>query len=368
MDVSGGACQNLASSSFLWSILMRILLLNQMREGGFRAFDYADLEGMRGGERTLVYLADALGRRGHEVVVACAGVPGSVRHGDMTVADPDVAVAGAYDVAISNNFAKAFDGVSAPIKIVWTHNPGFSRAHIKADFLAKLRHRPHLVHLSRYTQARSWFLPRSGATIIRHGMPAQLLDGCQREKAPAPVAVFSSYAGRNLRRVIAAWRDVVHARAPEARLIVTAEVEPKHLGGLAAHDLARFNIDIVGTLPWSKLMQLMRTVRVLVAPGHFQETYNLLSVEAAACGVPTVTMGIGALGERVVHDETGWIAKSVPDMGTALVRILTDDALWRRYHAACLEHPDLVSWEQQAAEWENYIRRVMDRARAVASA
>lgn len=347
---------------------MRILFLNQMREGGFRAFDYADIEGMRGGERTLLYLAEALGRRGHEVVVACAGVPGSVRHGSIAVAEPNAALAGRYDVAISNNFAKAFDGVDAPIKIVWTHNPGFSRAHIKADFLAKLRYRPYLVHLSRYTQSRSWFLPRSGETIIRHGMPSQLLERrTRRDAAPAPVAVFSSYAGRNLRQVIAAWRDVVHARVPEARLIVTAEVEPKHLGGLALHDLARFDIDIVGTLPWSKLMDLMRTARVLVAPGHFQETYNLLSVEAAACGVPTVTLGIGALRERVVHDETGWIARSAREMGTALVRILTDDALWLRYHRACLEHPDLVSWEQQAVAWEKYILQIMERAGAAAS-
>ena len=102
-------------------------------------------------------------------------------------------------------------------------------------------------------------------------------------------------------------------------------------------------------------MELLRSARVLVAPGHFQETYNLLSIEAAACGVPTVTMGIGALRERVVHDDTGWIASSVADMGAALVRILTDDALWLRYHRASLTHPDLLSWDEQAAEWERYI-------------
>lgn len=338
---------------------MRILFLNKMREGGFRAFDYADLEGMRGGERTVLYLAESLGQRGHDVVITCAGAPGTTSSGSITVVDPDVAREHSYDVAISNNFAHAFDGVDAPLKIIWTHNPGFSAAHVKADFLAKLRHRPHLVHLSKYTQARSWFLPRAGQAIIGHGMPAELLEQRRaRDVPPPPIAVFSSYAGRNLSKVIEAWRDVVHPSAPAARLLVTAEVEDKHLAGVAAADLAQLNIEILGTLPWSRLMELLRTARVLVAPGHFQETYNLLSVEAAACGVPTVTMGIGALRERVIHDETGLIARSVPEMGAALARILTDDALWLRYHRASLAHPDLIGWEQRAEEWEDYIARL----------
>jgi len=87
----------------------------------------------------------------------------------------------------------------------------------------------------------------------------------------------------------------------------------------------------------------------------FRYARDRLLIEAAACGVPAVTMGIGALRERVVHDRTGWIAGSVADMGAALVRVLGDDALWLRYHRASLEHPDLVSWEQRGAEWEAYL-------------
>lgn len=328
-----------------------------MRDGGFRAFDYSGIESMRGAERTVLYLAEALGARGHDVVVTCAGAPGSISRGGISIADPDAAVDRDYDVAVSNNFASAFDGVKAPIKIVWTHNPGFSRAHIRADFIAKLRHRPYLVHLSDYTRTRSWFLPRSGETIIRHGMPSELIaQRAARTVPPAPIAVFSSYAGRNLRKVIVAWRDVVHAQLPSARLVVTSEAEPKHLAGLSAAELARLNVEIVGTLPWSKLMQFLRQeARLLVAPGHFQETFNLLSVEAAACGVPTVTMGIGALRERVVPDRSGVIARSTKEMGSAMVRILADDALWLRYHQGSLAHPDLVGWDQRAIEWEAYM-------------
>jgi glycosyltransferase involved in cell wall biosynthesis len=339
---------------------MRILFLDKTREGASRTFTYDEIETLRGGECTILHLAEALAVRRHDVVVATLPGLGSSTHGSVVIADPKTALAGEYDVAISNNYAHAFNGVTAATKIIWTHNPGFSWTHVKADYLWKLRHRPHVVHLSKYTCDRSWFLPRAGHTIIHHGLPPALLDARKlRQSSPPPIAIFSSYAGRNLAKVIQAWRDVVHPAAPEARLVVTAEVEQRHLGGVSQDDLACLNIEIVGLLPRSELMNLLRSARVLVAPGHFQETYNLLSVEAAACGVPTVTMGIGALKERVLHDQTGWIAPSIQEMGLAIVRLLTDDALWLRYHQACLSHPDLASWDDRAATWESYMRSLV---------
>ena len=333
---------------------MRILFLNKTRADEFRDFDYASLEGLRGAERTSLYLAEALGARGHEVVLTCAGAPDLTRIGHVTIASPAAALAQSYDVAISNNFAKAFDGVDAPVKMVWTHNPGFTQTHLKADLIAKWRHKPYLVHLSQYTRKRSWMLPRSGEAIIHHGMPSGLLDArAARDTPPPPIAVFASYAGRNLRKVIRAWCDVVHPRAPQAQLIVTSDAEPKHLDGRTPAELRAHNIEIRGTVPWTQLMALLRTARVFIAPGHWQETYNLLSIEAAACGVPTVTMGIGALRERVIHDQTGCIEPTVSRMGAAITRILTDDALWQRYHCACLAHPDLMTWEQCAQQWES---------------
>lgn len=343
---------------------MRILFLNKTRADEFRDFDYASLEGLRGAERTSLYLAEALGARGHEVVLTCAGAPDATRIGHVTVASPAAALAQSYDVAISNNFAKAFDGVAAPVKMVWTHNPGFARTHLKADLLAKWRHKPHLVHLSQYTRKRSWMLPRSGDTIIHHGMPADFLDArAARDAPPPPIAVFASYPGRNLRKVVRAWCDVVHPRVPQAKLIVTSDAQPKHLDGRTPAELRDSNIEIRGTVPWTQLMDLLRTARVFIAPGHWQETYNLLAIEAAACGVPTVTMGIGALRERVIHDQTGCIEPTIGKMGAAITRILTDDALWQRYHRACLSHPDLISWEQCADEWERRMTALAQSAR-----
>lgn len=339
---------------------MRILFLDKKRKGGLRAFDFDDIETLRGGERGLLYLAESLANRGHDVVLASPR-RGSLTQRKVNIVDLKTALSGPYDVAISNNYAHAFDDVNTTAKIVWTRNPGFSWAHVKADFIGKLRHRPYIVHLSKYTRNRSWFLPQSGNTLIHHGLPSSLLETRKaREEAPPPVVIFSSSAFRNLAMVVESWRKVVHPLLPQARLEVTTEVEPKHVCGLTKDDLEELNISVVGTLPWSELMDLMRRVRILVVPGHFQETYNNLTVEAAACGLPSMTMGIGALGERVLHDQTGWIATSVTEMGSAIVRLLSDDTLWFRYHHACLSHPDLLSWDDRAQRWEECIQDLID--------
>lgn len=336
---------------------MRILFLDKKRDGGSRVFDFNDLETLRGGERCVLYLAESLAKRGHDVVLASLMCKDSLTQRRVNIVDLKTALSGRYDVAISNNYAHAFDDAKTTARIIWTHNPGFSRAHVKADFLGKLRHHPYIVHLSKYTRNRSWFLPQSGNTIIHHGQPSCLLENRkERERAPAPIALFSSTPERNLAMVVKAWREVVHPQLPQARLEVTAEVEPKHVCRLPKNELEQLNVSVVGTRPWSELMDLMRRVRVLVVPGHRQETYNMLAVEAAANGVPTVTVGIGALRERVLHEQTGWVATSVREMGSAIVRLLSDDALWFRYHRACLSHPDLVSWDDCAECWEACMR------------
>jgi glycosyltransferase involved in cell wall biosynthesis len=339
---------------------MRLLFLSHSRSGVPNAFDFEDIEALRGAERTTLYLAAALAKRGHRVTLATAHQhrPTPKPHAGVEIFPPEVVRGRQYDVAVSNNYARAFDGITAAKKLVWTHNPGFSRAHIRADWLAKLRHLPHIVHLSKYTYARSWMLPASGHSIIHHGMPSELLAGRLERAPPPPLAVFASYPGRNLRKVIAAWRDVVHPQARQARLLVVADASDKHLAEWSKSEFAALNIEVRGTLPWTELMHLLRKARLLVAPGHFQETFNLLSLEAAACGTPTVTMGVGALRERVRPGENGWLVRNTRHLGRALADALTDDDVWRRYSRACLRHPDLISWDECAAHWDALIARL----------
>ena len=50
--------------------------------------------------------------------------------------------------------------------------------------------------------------------------------------------------------------------------------------------------------------------RVMLNPGHKGEVFCLAAEEARELCVPIVTMGIGALKERVDHGKTGFVAKN----------------------------------------------------------
>jgi glycosyltransferase involved in cell wall biosynthesis len=341
---------------------LRIIFLNKSG-AGYRSLSFTEIENYRGTQRTILHLAEEFVKNGHDVsAVSGDGSDVSEERG-ITLIGLQEARAHSYDVAISINFASAFNDIRAKAKVIWAANPGFSWGHIRDDFVHKLRHRPVIVHLSEYSSKRSWFLPKSGNDIIPYGASDDLFPLIEeRPVAPPPTAVFSSVPARNLALSVRVWRDLVHPALPEARLLVTGTVAPKHVCHMSTAELEACNIEVIGRQPWSSLMQLFKRSRVLVMPGHFQETFNLIAIEGAACGLPTVTLGIGSLKERVGHDRTGWIAADEQDMAEALKRVLSDDEVWMRYHKNCLSHPDLIGWPERAKQWEKLLELLNQRS------
>jgi glycosyltransferase involved in cell wall biosynthesis len=107
---------------------------------------------------------------------------------------------------------------------------------------------------------------------------------------------------------------------------------------------------------------MLRTARVLIVPGHRSETFCLAAAEAIAMGVPVTTLGIGSLRERVVHHRTGLIARNWPDLATATIRLLQDDALWTAQHVHCLATRANAGWDHAAQAWEDFARDHLNTA------
>ena len=68
----------------------------------------------------------------------------------------------------------------------------------------------------------------------------------------------------------------------------------------------------------------------MLNPGHKGEVYCLAAEEARELCLPIVTMGYGALYERVEHDKTGFIAKNRDEFIKFASDILNDDALFSK--------------------------------------
>ena len=72
-------------------------------------------------------------------------------------------------------------------------------------------------------------------------------------------------------------------------------------------------------------------------------------------GVPAVVQKLGSVVERVVDDETGFIAADDAGFADAAVRLLSDDALWTRCHDGALAKQRRWGWPQAAAAFEELI-------------
>ncbi|GAB3616236.1 glycosyltransferase [Okibacterium endophyticum] len=126
---------------------------------------------------------------------------------------------------------------------------------------------------------------------------------------------------------------------------------------LGVGDLVRF----IGPQSRPELAALMRRARVVLIPSH-SETYGLVSLEAAASGVPVVAATAGGLRKAVVNDVTGVLLESrAPDAWVdAVTRILTDTAYAERLSAAARERAEGYTWSRSAAALVEVYRTLID--------
>ena len=287
-------------------------------------------------EQAVLHLGNALSARGHSVRFATRPEAGA-----------------GYAVAV-NDARLLPDGGSLPI--LWLHNEVTWWREMRRRRLAALwRRRPLAVFCgARQADAASRLLPFRQRLVLPHGLPAAILQEDPTEAPPGPEVVFISQAYRGLADTIEMWRALVAPRSPASRLRAF----------IAAQDVARYrelaagtaSISILPRVPNAEMPKLLRDARILVAPGHRAETFCLAAAEAQAMGVPVVTLGHGALSERVEHGRTGFICLNQAEMAGRILALLSDDAVWGSMHAACLATRANAGWDHVAQLWEHRFR------------
>ena len=253
---------------------------------------------------------------------------------------------GPVDRAVSINDANLLP-VNAARRFVWFHNEvEFWKETRRGRLPALLRYRPDAVFVGA-EQARlaSRLLPLGRRTVIPHGLSAHILAAEPANTPPAPHGVFTSQAYRGLRETLAMWRDLVAPAVAEARF--SAFIAPRDVAAFPAGP----GIEIRARVPNDAMPAVLRGARVWVAPGHPSETFCMAAAEAVAMGVPVVTLGAGALRERVRHGVDGFICADMAEMAARTIEILTDDALWQRLHAAGLAARQGQGWAEIARLW-----------------
>jgi hypothetical protein len=288
-------------------------------------------------EQAVRNLGAALAARGHSVRLDTRAAPA--------------------DFAVAVNDARLLPaGAASPI--LWLHNEvGLWRELRRGRMPALLRHRPAAVFCgARQAAQASSVLPFRFRVTLPHGLPARILEAVPAGQIPGPEVIYASQAYRGLADVIALWRSRVAPAYPAARL--RAYIAAEDVGRYRVLAAGAPSIEIRPRVTNGQMPEILRRARVMVAPGHLSETFCLAAAEAIAMGVPVVTLGHGALGERVDHGKTGLIGRDLAELAAHIGNLLDDHALWQRLHEAGLATRREADWDHVARLWEDvFIRR-----------
>ena len=162
-------------------------------------------------------------------------------------------------------------------------------------------------------------------------------------------------------RALAGLHELGH---PRARLVVVGGASGRD-GGVEterAHDLVAElgigdRVDFVEPQPHHILSTWYRAADVVVVPSR-SESFGLVALEAAACGIPVVASAVGGLLSLVDDGETGVLVEGRDPQryATALAELLGDDALRRSMGERAVARAARYTWRSAAGR----LRRLYD--------
>ena len=92
----------------------------------------------------------------------------------------------------------------------------------------------------------------------------------------------------------------------------------------------------------------MRHAAMLIFPSAWPEPLGRVLIEASALGCPIVAVRTGGVGDVVVHEETGLLARSADQLSAHARRLQRDPALAARRRVDAVFDTDVVTEQHEA--------------------
>ena len=315
-----------------------------------------------GAETSFVEMANALAARGHQVLVRNRCEAPLVHRGVewRPLADGMPVRADLYIANRGDRLLRLLP--EAGRTIFWIHNPaGYL---LKWRYQWKLALRRPVIVFSGASHAGTYpgWAFAGGREIVPYGV-SDIFRHAGERPPPPPRVAFTSNPLRSLDWLLDLWAGRIRPAVPAAELHIFAGTATYGAAGQAkaakmtpvlerAAAMAAAGVVPRGPVAKPRLVEELAGARALFYRGDIGETFCSAVAEAQAMGVPAVVADIACMGERVRDGETGFVVKDESAFAEAAIRLLTDDALWRRCHAASLTHQRAWGWDQAAAAFE----------------
>lgn len=328
-------------------------------------FDSSSLESgpLGGAETAFLSLAQAFAKRRHQVEIWNKCPAPKTENGvnwqplsDQMPNNCDLYIANRSDKLIR----KSKDAENAAF---WIHNP--ANYLLKPRYLWKLWNRKMPIIFSGNYHAKSYpmWAPDCGRHIIPYGISDDFRLAVPVGIVPRPHAIFTSNPLRGLDWLLNLWRDKIFPVVSTAELHIYSG--PATYGSYGAYREAIMNKILQNAQgmqnkgvflhePVSKreLANVLLKTRALLYRGDPGETFCLSVGEAQAVGVPAVVKDIGCVSERIIDNETGFLAHNDDAFVEKTIKLLTDDKIWQKLSSASLAQQRSWGWENAAEAFE----------------
>ena len=229
------------------------------------------------------------------------------------------------DHLISMSDANLLSLVKSKNKYLWSHSvQPFEKFLRKKQLLPFIYNKPLMLLEGEYHfNTRSWITSFYGKKILKLAPDNDFIDAkINPTLIPSNKAIFTTRSDRNLLFLLNSWPSIFN-KAPKSELNINPphEITPEE---------AKLNIKLRVKSDKKQLIDELIDSRVMLNPGHKGEVYCLAAEEARELCLPIVTMGYGSLYERVIHNKTGFIAKTKKEFIDYSIELLNNNDTYLR--------------------------------------
>ena len=294
---------------------------------------------LRGAELAIIHLSECLAQKGLEVVVLnnCKKdlIINKVEYRNINYISTKINC----NYAIVNADANLFRHVNSNKNFLFSHSiQNFEKFIRKKQLIPFIKYKPIVLCSSKYHyNKRSFLTALFGKKIITPSIDSDFFSTDLPNKINKNV-IFYSRADRNGYLAIKIWKDLFSKYKLDQDFYVSSDLD------INEDQMKIYNIFKKDYLDKDKLIEFLKNFRILIIPGHKGETFCNVAEEAKALGIPIITLGYGALRERVQNNYNGFLCENITDFKAKILKLLQDDELYLRFKHNLIKDRGINKW------------------------
>jgi len=256
----------------------------------------------------------------------------------------------APDYLISMSDANLLSYINCSKKFLWSHSVQSIEKFIrKNQLLPFIKNKPVMLLESQYHyDTRNYFTSFFGKKIIKLAADYEFInENIDKNFIAKKKAIFTTRSDRNLNFLLSLWEKIVQ-RSSNSELYINP---PYNL----SEKESQMNVKLRVKSDKNKLIDELKNSRVMLNPGHKGEVFCLAAIEAKELCLPIVTMGYGALKERVEHGVTGYIANNQNEFIDYSLDILNNDETYKKFRNNLFNKRGMRTYKNVAEDLINII-------------